>query len=140
MIGIVKLQGGVSHCFNSIPVVLSSLLPLQHMRLSGCSLLRTPVTIVTCINASSDSPGLNHLPDYLPYICHFLWFFPEVLLTLFVFNVCTLLVFLVLSMLVYLPSYSRPVYASQIPAYVFCSTSGLRVAHQNLYLCLILCV
>ena len=36
----------------------------------------TPVTIVKRTSASSDSPGLHHLPDYLPYICHFVWFFP----------------------------------------------------------------
>lgn len=67
---------GFCRCFNSVPVVLSRILPLRRMRLSGCSLLCILVTIVTRINASSDSPGLNPLPDYLPHICHSLWFFP----------------------------------------------------------------
>jgi hypothetical protein len=36
--------------------VLSRILPLRHSRLSGCSLLRTPVTIITRISTSSDFP------------------------------------------------------------------------------------
>ena len=44
---------------------------------------RTPVTIVTRTCASSDSPGLHHFPDYLPYICHSLWFHPQALLCQF---------------------------------------------------------
>jgi hypothetical protein len=44
----------------------------------------------TCI--SWESPGLHHLPDYLPYICHSLWFFPQALLILFLcfMSVCYL--------------------------------------------------
>ncbi|XP_045559000.1 uncharacterized protein [Salmo salar] len=44
--------------------------PSPASRSPGCSLWRTPVTIVMHTWASSDSPGLHHLPDYLPNICH----------------------------------------------------------------------
>ena len=39
--------------------------PFPASRLPGCSLWRTPVTIITHTCASSDSPGLHHFPDYL---------------------------------------------------------------------------
>jgi hypothetical protein len=51
--------------------------PLWRSRSPGCSSLRTPVTIVTRTSASSDSPGLHHVINYLPNICHFLSFFPD---------------------------------------------------------------
>ena len=50
-------------------------------------------SLLRAISASSDSPGLHHVINYLPYICHFLSFFPESALlslcpvqTLFVFS------------------------------------------------------
>ena len=46
----------------------------------------------TC--TSSDSSELHQFPDYLPYICHSLWFLPQG--SLFLFPVCVLLVVLVL--------------------------------------------
>jgi hypothetical protein len=42
--------------------------PSLASRSPGCSLWHTPVTIVTCTCMSSDSPGLHHFPDYLPYM------------------------------------------------------------------------
>ena len=50
---------------------LSRILPLRRSRSPVCLLLRTPVTIVKHTSASSDSPGLHHRPDYLPYNCLF---------------------------------------------------------------------
>jgi hypothetical protein len=83
-------------------------LPLRASRSPGCSLwrapvttvtrtchhrnahlsppLRAPVTTVTRTCMCSDSPGLHHFPDDLPYICHSLWFLPQALL--FQFHVC----------------------------------------------------
>jgi hypothetical protein len=42
--------------------------PSLTSRSTGCSLWRTPVTIVMRTCTSSDSPGLHHFVDYLPYI------------------------------------------------------------------------
>jgi hypothetical protein len=57
--------------------------PSPTSRSSGSWLFRTPVTIVNGTSASWHSRGFHHLLDYLPYICHSPWFFPQVLLTLF---------------------------------------------------------
>jgi hypothetical protein len=57
--------------------------PSPASRSSGCWLSLTPVTIVKRTSASWHSPRLHHLLDYLPYICHSPWYFPQVLLTLF---------------------------------------------------------
>jgi hypothetical protein len=52
--------------------------------------ITTPVTIVTCACASWDSPGLHCLADFLPYICHSFWFFPQVFIdSVPIFYVCT---------------------------------------------------
>jgi hypothetical protein len=53
--------------------------PSPASRSPGSSLWRTPVSIVTRTCVSSDSPGLHLFPDYLPYICHSLWFLPQAL-------------------------------------------------------------
>ena len=70
--------------------------PSPVSRSPGCSLRCTPATIIMCTCASSDSPGLHHLLDYLPYICHSLWFLPQALLFLFQCHVCASFVFLIL--------------------------------------------
>ena len=71
------------------PMVMSTpSLPLWRFLSPVYSLVRTPVTIVTRTCASNSS-GLHHLPDYLPYFCHSLWFFPHALLFLFCVSVCT---------------------------------------------------
>ena len=75
--------------------------PSPASRSPGCSLWRPPVAIVTRTCASSDSPGLHHFPDYLPYICHSLWFLPQALLFLFLYHVCAF-VFLILYKVVFI--------------------------------------
>ena len=85
---------------------LSRVLPLQPQghqaaRSPGCSLWRTPVTIITHPCVTSDSPGLHHFPDYLP-ICHSLWFLPLALLFLFLCHVCALFAFLILYYVVFI--------------------------------------
>ena len=78
------LTGTHSHThFTRMRGITSRILPLRRSRSPVCLLLRTPVTIVTRPSSSSDSPGLHHLPEYLPDNCHSLWFFPQVLLFMF---------------------------------------------------------
>ena len=52
--------------------------PLRRSRVPSCPSIRTPVTIITRIRASLDSPGLHHC---LLYICLFLSFTPVSALT-----------------------------------------------------------
>ena len=60
------------------------------------------------------SAGLHHLLDYLPYICHSLWFLSQV--SLFLFHVCALFVFLVLYyVFIYSLNDSHPDLASRLP-------------------------
>jgi hypothetical protein len=67
--------------------------PSPASRSPGCSLWCTPVNIVTRTCVSSDSPGLHHLPDYLPYIFHSLWFLPQALWFLFQCHACAAFMF-----------------------------------------------
>jgi hypothetical protein len=91
--------------------------PLRHSTSPVVSSLRTPATIVMCTCASWHSPGLLHLPYYLPYICHSPWFFPQALLILFLFNVCTLFVFLVLYYVLFIITFALTVLASRLPVF-----------------------
>ena len=73
-------QGQIIKLFTTFYVtdVTSPPLPISGARghqAAGPS-LRTPVTIITSMSTSWDSPGLYDLIDCLSYICHFLSFFP----------------------------------------------------------------
>jgi hypothetical protein len=67
----------------TFPCIVVAYTPSPASRSLSCWLSQTTVTIVSCNCASWHSPGLHPLLDYLPYICHSPWFFPQVLLTLF---------------------------------------------------------
>jgi hypothetical protein len=93
--------------------------PSPASRSQGCSLWRTPVTIVTRTCALSVSPGLHHFPDYLPYICHSLWFLPQEWLFLFLCQFCALVMFLIFVLCcVYLLKHSLPELASWLSAHI----------------------
>jgi hypothetical protein len=118
--------------FLELNAILSRTLPLWFSRSPVWSSLRTPVTIVKRTNASSDSPVLHHLPDYLPYICHSSWFLPQALLFLFQCFMSVRYSCFLFCSLCYLLLKSLPVLASRHPASTSYTLPQHTVAYHSL--------